>query len=220
MTEPWRLHGYPSPCWLLLETPQLLLPPCPCTQLLLAPFQVPQAPTGLLGHPLLHFHCPVCSCSGLRGDSWAVVKGRDGKRGEEAQAHPWLREWARFAAGMGAWPLLFSLPAALVLPRAQMLPVPNHKPHPAAITAGGDNESSFQYLKAFAVMRISPHTTPKPTCKAEFPRGKNLCSTCLPLHTSPLGSLQLPLSHLKSHLLIFPPSWAEHPKKLKLPQHP
>lgn len=83
--------GTPAPAGSSLRHPSshCLLVCAP--QLLWAPFYVPQAPTGLLGHPLLHLHCPVCSCSGLRGDSWAVVKGRDGKRGEEAQAHPWIR---------------------------------------------------------------------------------------------------------------------------------
>lgn len=76
-----------------------------------------------------------------------------------------------------------------------------------------DTESPFRYLKAFAVMRISPDITPKPTCKADFPRGKkNAAQPPLPPHTSPpLGSLcllQLPFSRLTSHLLIFPPSWA------------
>lgn len=68
--------------------------------------------------------------------------------------------------------LCFSLPLHFVLPGVRTPPVPNHKPHPAAVTAGGDTESPAQHLQASAVMRISPHTTPKPTCKAEFPRGK------------------------------------------------
>lgn len=96
------------------------------SQLLLAPSQDPPAPTGSLGHPLLHFHLPVCSCSEQRGNLWAVVKGRDGERGE---GQGWeerrggtgtsldkvRRLWSGLSRQQGgeqaAWPLLFSPPA-------------------------------------------------------------------------------------------------------------
>lgn len=122
-------------------------------------------------------------------------------------------ERAQQAAGRGAGCLAsaFLSPLHFVLPGVQTPLVPNHKPHPAAVTAGGDTESPAQHLQASAVMRISPHTTPKPTCKAEFPRGKKTYAQAA--HIPP----QTPLSHLRSHLLIFPPSWAERPKKPKLP---
>ena len=54
-------------------------------------------------------------------------------------------------------------------------PIPLLPCHHAALGSRhlivSDTESPFWYLKAFAVMRISPDITPKPTCKAEFPRG-------------------------------------------------
>lgn len=172
-------------------------------QMLLAPFQVPPAPTGFLsGHPLPHFHPRVCSCSGQRGASWAGVKGRDGKRGEEAQAHPWIRcggcgvGSACSRDGSRLCGLCFADTAS---PQPQ---IPSHCRH-----CRGDNQSPFQYLKDFAAMRISPHATRKPTCKAEFPRGKKIMlnpplAAHIPPRIPPAAS-QLPqvsLAHLPSQL--------------------
>lgn len=140
------------------------------------------------------------------GQGWGEWRGSTG-----TSLNKVWRLWNGLSMQQGweqaVWPLLFSPPAALMLPRAQTLLVPNHKPHPAAVTARGDNENSFQYLEASAVMRISPHTTPKPTCKAGFPRGKKMMfklppTAHIPSRIPPAASqpLQVSLAHLPSQL--------------------
>lgn len=190
--EPRRLRRHPSSRCLPFRAPQLLWPPCQNT-------------------PLSIFTCQFAAAPSERKDDFgvggSVSSPGEGQGWEERRStstspdNAWrLPEQAQHPAGTGPGVcdlcfLFLSAHTCSLKCRADGCrslttnPIPLPPRHHAALSSRrlivSDTESPFWYLKAFAVMRISPDITPKPTCKAEFPRGKKRCSPPLPCHPPP-----------------------------------
>lgn len=225
--EPWRLHGYPSSCWLLSGAPQLPLPPCLCS---------PDAAGSLSGPPSSHWLLVRAPSSPFPPPQFAAALSKEvtrglGRRagmGREERKHRHIPDKAwRLWSGLGmrqGWeqagqPLLCS-PRCTRAPSSTDTAGPQPQTPSPAVTAEGDNQSPFQYLKAFAVMRISLHTTPKPTCKAEFPRGKKNYAQPASRCTHPPSDPSSCFSATSRLTCSSSLSAGLGAPKLKLPQHP